>query len=167
MLQPQTANQLREMIAELKAELNDPNLPFGVDLLIPQVGGTARKTNVDYTKGKLDELINVIIEGGARLFVSAVGVPPKYVVDRLHEAGIPYMNMVGMAALYPLSPTQWRSRPADLLCKVIPSTSTKPAPSAATSSAPKAAKPAVTLATSPRQSSHPPAPISASNTSLR
>lgn len=90
-----TTAQLKEMIAELKAGLNDPNLPFGVDLLLPQVGGSARKTNVDYTKGKLDELIDAIIDGGAKVFVSAVGIPPKYVVDRLHEAGVLYMNMVG------------------------------------------------------------------------
>lgn len=49
----------------------------------------------DYTKGKLNELIEIIIESGAKLFVSAVGVPPKAVVDRLHKAGIIYMNMVG------------------------------------------------------------------------
>ena len=30
---------------------------------------------------------------GAKLFVSAVGVPPKYAVDKLHAAGIPVMNM--------------------------------------------------------------------------
>lgn len=34
----------------------------------------------DYTKGKLDELISIIIDSGAKLFVSAVGVPPKHVV---------------------------------------------------------------------------------------
>jgi NAD(P)H-dependent flavin oxidoreductase YrpB (nitropropane dioxygenase family) len=49
----------------------------------------------DYTKGKLGELIEVIVDSGAKLFVSAVGVPPKAVVDRLHEAGIVYMNMIG------------------------------------------------------------------------
>jgi len=37
---------LREMIAELKEALVDKNASFGVDLLIPQVGGSARKTNV-------------------------------------------------------------------------------------------------------------------------
>ena len=47
-----TPTQLREMIAELKALLIRPDLPFGVDLLLPQVGGGARKTNVDYTRGK-------------------------------------------------------------------------------------------------------------------
>lgn len=73
-----TPKLLAEMIAETKAKLKDPNLPFGVDLLLPQVGGSARKTNVDYTGGNLDKLIDVIIEGGAKLFVSAVGVPPKW-----------------------------------------------------------------------------------------
>lgn len=93
-----TNAMLKEMISELKSLLKDPNLPFGVDLLIPQVGGSARKTNVDYTKGKLDELVETIIEGGAKVFVSAVGVAPKRVVDRLHEAGVLYMNMVSQAA---------------------------------------------------------------------
>ncbi|KAI1082948.1 2-nitropropane dioxygenase [Whalleya microplaca] len=88
-------DQLKNMISDLKASLRDPRLPFGVDLLLPQVGGSARKTNVDYTKGALDELITTIIEGGAKVFVSAVGIPPKRIVDRLHAAGILYMNMVG------------------------------------------------------------------------
>jgi hypothetical protein len=29
-----------------------------------QVGGSARKTNTDYTEGKLPELIDIIIESG-------------------------------------------------------------------------------------------------------
>lgn len=86
---------LRDQIAELKEYLNDKNAPFGVDLLLPQVGGNARKTNYDYTKGKLNELIDIVIQEKASLFVSAVGVPPRAVVDRLHKAGIPYMNMIG------------------------------------------------------------------------
>ncbi|KAI0386021.1 NPD-domain-containing protein [Hypomontagnella monticulosa] len=86
---------LRENIDELKSYLHDKNAPFGIDLLIPQVGGNARKTNYDYTKGKLNELVDVIIESGAKLFVSAVGVPPKAIVDKLHKHGIYYMNMVG------------------------------------------------------------------------
>ncbi|WPG99331.1 putative nitronate monooxygenase [Acrodontium crateriforme] len=90
-----TPDMLREQIAELKSFLKDKNAPFGVDLLLPQVGGSARKTNYDYTKGKLDELVSIIIDSGAKLFVSAVGVPPKHVVDRLHGAGILYMNMIG------------------------------------------------------------------------
>ncbi|CAG8960890.1 hypothetical protein HYFRA_00002427 [Hymenoscyphus fraxineus] len=110
-----TPDMLREQIAELKSFLDDQSAPFGVDLLLPQVGGSARKTKYashaeiypmmitiqakadvyDYTKGKLDELITIIIESGAKLFVSAVGVPPKHVVERLHKAGILYANMIG------------------------------------------------------------------------
>lgn len=90
-----TPDMLRDQIAELKEHLADKKAPFGVDLLLPQVGGNARKTNYDYTKGKLDELIDVVIESGAKLFVSAVGVPPKHVVERLHKHGILYMNMIG------------------------------------------------------------------------
>lgn len=39
-----TPDMLREQIAELKGYLNDQNAPFGIDLLLPQVGGSARKT---------------------------------------------------------------------------------------------------------------------------
>jgi NAD(P)H-dependent flavin oxidoreductase YrpB (nitropropane dioxygenase family) len=68
-------------------------LAFGVDLLIPSLGPTARKTNYDYTKGLLNDLISVIIEEKAKLFVCAVGVPPPDVVERLHKAGILCMNV--------------------------------------------------------------------------
>merc|ERR1712039_936515 len=67
----------------------------GVDLLLPQVGGGARKTNKDYTGGTLPELIDIIIEEKAALFICAVGVPPKWAVDKLHAAKIPVMNMIG------------------------------------------------------------------------
>lgn len=88
-------DQLSEILTELKSLLRNPNLPFGVDLALSQVGGGARATNHDYTRGKLDELIDVTIKHGAKLFVSAVGVPPERVIKRLHEAGILVMNMVG------------------------------------------------------------------------
>ncbi|KAI0972653.1 NPD-domain-containing protein [Xylaria arbuscula] len=88
-------DMLKEQIDEMKSYLDDKNAPFGIDLLLPQVGGNARKTNYDYTKGKLNELVDIIIESGAKLFVSAVGVPPKAVVEKLHKHGILYMNMVG------------------------------------------------------------------------
>ncbi|KAH9027763.1 2-nitropropane dioxygenase [Lactarius hengduanensis] len=90
-----TPKILRQQIIALKKDLKDPNAPFGVDLLLPQVGGNARKTNHDYTHGQLPELIDVIIEEKTRLFVSAVGVPSREVVDKLHKAGILVMNMVG------------------------------------------------------------------------
>ena len=104
---------LRQAIDDLRSQLEDKDTPFGVDLAIPQVGGGARKTNVrpirlsasglchlflvpqyDYTKGQLSELTDVIIEKKATLFVCAVGVPPKEMVDRLHAAGILVMKCV-------------------------------------------------------------------------
>jgi NAD(P)H-dependent flavin oxidoreductase YrpB (nitropropane dioxygenase family) len=69
-------------------------------------------TSYDYTKGKLDELTTIIIDSGARLFVSAVGVPPKAVVDRLHKAGILYMNMIG----HPKHVPKCLALGADLIC---------------------------------------------------
>lgn len=39
-----TPDELREQITELKGYLDNKNTPFGVDLLLPQIGGTARKT---------------------------------------------------------------------------------------------------------------------------
>jgi len=86
---------LRKTIKMLKDDLVDKSAPFGVDLLLPQVGGDARKTNKDYTLGTLPELIDIIIEEKAALFICAVGVPPNWAVDKLHEANIPVMNMIG------------------------------------------------------------------------
>lgn len=86
---------LQDTIDELKSQLEDKNAPFGVDLALPQVGGSARKTNYDYTKGQLSELVDIIIASKAKLFVCAIGVPPKEVVEKLHKAGIVVMNMVG------------------------------------------------------------------------
>lgn len=86
---------LRKTIKMLKDDLDDKNAPFGVDLLLPQVGGNARKTNKDYTGGTLPQLIDIIIEEKAALFVCAVGVPPQWAVDKLHAAKIPVMNMIG------------------------------------------------------------------------
>ncbi|KAG6901875.1 hypothetical protein C0995_006999 [Termitomyces sp. Mi166 len=91
----QSPKFLQGSIDELKRYLDDKNAPFGIDLLLPQIGGSARKTNRDYTNGQLPELIDIIIRSKASLFVSAVGVPPKWAVDKLHAAGIPVMNMVG------------------------------------------------------------------------
>lgn len=84
-----TPKNLQHQIDELKAGLVDKNLPFGVDLLLPKVGEGARKTNYDYTKGQLPELLDVIIKNGTKIFVCAVGIPPKFAIDKLHEAGIP------------------------------------------------------------------------------
>lgn len=42
-----TPEMLQEQIDELKSYLKDKNAPFGVDLLLPQVGGNARKTKYE------------------------------------------------------------------------------------------------------------------------
>lgn len=39
-----TPDMLRDQIAMLKSNLIDEDAPFGVDLLLPKVGGSARKT---------------------------------------------------------------------------------------------------------------------------
>ena len=100
------------MIHDLKSSLSTPSLPFGVDLALPAIGGTARKTNHDYTKGQLHELIDVIIEEKTKLFVSAVGVPPRDVVERLHEGGVVVMNMVG----HPKHATKAFEAGVDIVC---------------------------------------------------
>merc|ERR1712056_99082 len=41
-------DSLRRAIKMLKDDLVDKSAPFGVDLLLPQVGDGARKTNKDY-----------------------------------------------------------------------------------------------------------------------
>jgi NAD(P)H-dependent flavin oxidoreductase YrpB (nitropropane dioxygenase family)/glutathione S-transferase len=94
--------RLRQMINELQNLLHDPT-KFGVDLLVPQVGGSARPTNYDYTKGTLPAMIDIICESKCRLFVCAVGVPPQWMVDRLHSSGVLVMSMVGSPKHVPKS----------------------------------------------------------------
>lgn len=107
-----TPKQLRAVVEELKENLADPKAPFGIDLLLPKVGEGARATNYDYTHGTLDELITIVIESGAKLFVSAVGVPPAHVVERLHGAGVLVMNMIG--AIKHIAPAL--AAGADIIC---------------------------------------------------
>jgi NAD(P)H-dependent flavin oxidoreductase YrpB (nitropropane dioxygenase family) len=90
-MDPQT---LRTCIRDTRTRLND-GAPMGVDLLLPKLGKGARATNKDYTDGQLEELINVMTEEKIELFVCAVGVPPKWVVEKLHKHNIVVMNMVG------------------------------------------------------------------------
>eukprot|EP00933_Yihiella_yeosuensis_P080596 TRINITY_DN9404_c0_g3_i2.p1 TRINITY_DN9404_c0_g3~~TRINITY_DN9404_c0_g3_i2.p1 ORF type:complete len:354 (-),score=89.56 TRINITY_DN9404_c0_g3_i2:66-1127(-) len=90
-----TPKVLSKEIKWLKDGLTDKSLPFGVDLAIPQVGGNARKTNHDYTHGHLPELIDIIVAEKAKLFICAVGVPPKWAVEKLHAGGVIIANMVG------------------------------------------------------------------------
>jgi NAD(P)H-dependent flavin oxidoreductase YrpB (nitropropane dioxygenase family) len=57
-------------------------------------------------------LIDIIIRNKASLFVSAVGVPPKWVVEKLHAAGIPVMNMVG----HPKHVAKALAQGVDIIC---------------------------------------------------
>jgi NAD(P)H-dependent flavin oxidoreductase YrpB (nitropropane dioxygenase family) len=43
----------------------------------------------------LPELIDIMIEFKIKLFVCAVGVPPAWLLEKLHAASIPVMNMIG------------------------------------------------------------------------
>eukprot|EP01043_Picozoa_sp_COSAG02_P015856 COSAG02_NODE_685_length_18484_cov_49.605330_4_plen_361_part_00 len=86
--------------------------PYGVDLLLPQVGGNARKTNKDYTGGQLEELVEIMVEERVPLFVCAVGVPPLWVVEKLHAAGTLVMNMVGQ----PKHATKALALGVDIIC---------------------------------------------------
>lgn len=92
-----TPIQLRAIIEEMKAGLDTPDSlpPFGVEIALPKVGGGATKTNQDCTGGKLDELIDITISSGAKVFVGSAGVPPRGVITRLHEAGILVVTVVG------------------------------------------------------------------------
>jgi len=56
--------------------------------------------------------VDIVISEKASLFVSAVGIPPKHVVDRLHKAGIPYMNMIG----HPKHVAKAIEAGADIIC---------------------------------------------------
>ncbi|KAG5653254.1 hypothetical protein H0H81_001414, partial [Sphagnurus paluster] len=111
----QSPKFLQGSIDELKSHLEDKNAPFGVDFLLPQVGGNARKTNRDYTDGQLPELLDVIIKNHASLFVCAVGVPPKWAVDKLHAAGIPVMNGDSMIG-HPKHVAKALAQGVDIIC---------------------------------------------------
>ncbi|CED82905.1 2-nitropropane dioxygenase [Phaffia rhodozyma] len=91
-----TPKNLRNQIREIKKHLKSPDLPFGVDLLIPKVGDGARATNYDYTKYVLFNFFSPKKHNTNTYLPSTLlRVPPKSVVDKLHEAKIPIMNMIG------------------------------------------------------------------------
>ena len=49
----------------------------------------------DYTGGQLGALVEVMLSERVPLFVCAVGVPPRWVCDKLHANGTVIMNMIG------------------------------------------------------------------------
>ena len=92
-----TPEGMRASIRELKSMLK-PNVPYGVDLVFPADPDTnprARKTNKDYLKFDLREIVKVLIHEKIPLLVCAIGVPEKWITDALHANGTVVMNMVG------------------------------------------------------------------------
>jgi len=74
-----SSGELKEEIRKVR-DLTDK--PFGVDLLaaVPE---------------SLERTIDAIIDGGAKVFISGLGVPPPHFVKRFHEAGLKVMNVSG------------------------------------------------------------------------
>jgi len=74
-----STDQIRDEIKKTR-ELTDK--PFGVDLLaaVPE---------------SLERTADIIIEGGAKAFISGLGVPPPHLVKKFHEAGLKVMNVNG------------------------------------------------------------------------
>jgi NAD(P)H-dependent flavin oxidoreductase YrpB (nitropropane dioxygenase family) len=91
-----TPTALRKEIQEIKSLITLPDKKFGVDLLLPKLEGNRRATNKDYTKNQLEELIDIIIEEKATLFVCAVGACPQWISDKLHQNNILVANMIGL-----------------------------------------------------------------------
>ena len=105
--------ECKKLVALLKpGDSISDTLPWGVDLLLPQVGGDARKTNKDYTGGQLESLVDVMIEEKVPLFVCAVGIPPVWVVEKLHANGALVMNMAGL----PKHVTKALETGVDIIC---------------------------------------------------
>src|ERR1041385_7267577 len=43
----------------------------------------------------LERAADIIIEGGAKAFISGLGVPPPHLVKKFHDAGLKVMNVAG------------------------------------------------------------------------
>jgi enoyl-[acyl-carrier protein] reductase II len=73
---------LKEIAEEIKKTRDLTDKPFGVDLLaaVPE---------------SLERAADLIIEGGAKAFISGLGVPPPHLVKKFHEAGLKVMNVNG------------------------------------------------------------------------
>jgi enoyl-[acyl-carrier protein] reductase II len=72
----------KEIAEEIKKTRDLTNKPFGVDLLaaVPE---------------SLEHTADMIIEGGAKAFISGLGVPPPHLVKKFHDAGLKVMNVNG------------------------------------------------------------------------
>jgi enoyl-[acyl-carrier protein] reductase II len=71
-----------EIQDEIKKVRDLTDKPFGVDLLaaVPE---------------SLERTADLIIEGGAKAFISGLGVPPPHLVKKFHDAGLKVMNVNG------------------------------------------------------------------------
>jgi enoyl-[acyl-carrier protein] reductase II len=71
-----------EIADEIKKTRDLTDKPFGVDLLaaVPE---------------SLERTADLIIEGGAKAFISGLGVPPPHLVKKFHDAGLKVMNVNG------------------------------------------------------------------------
>ncbi|HSC60609.1 MAG TPA: nitronate monooxygenase, partial [Rhizomicrobium sp.] len=71
-----------EIKVEIKKVRDLTDKPFGVDLLaaVPE---------------SLERTADIIIEGGAKAFISGLGVPPPHLVKKFHDAGLKVMNVNG------------------------------------------------------------------------
>lgn len=73
-----------QMVAEIAAVRAATDRPFGVDLLTAMPGDMVRQ-------------VELLIEGGASMFVAGLGVPAK-VVELCHQHGVLVANMCGKVA---------------------------------------------------------------------
>lgn len=73
---------MAEIKEEIKRVRDLTDKPFGVDLLaaVPE---------------SLERTADIIIEGGAKAFISGLGVPPPHLVKKFHDAGLKVMNVNG------------------------------------------------------------------------
>ncbi|HEY1632293.1 MAG TPA: nitronate monooxygenase family protein [Rhizomicrobium sp.] len=72
----------KEIAEEINKTRDLTDKPFGVDLLaaVPE---------------SLERTADIIIEGGAKAFISGLGVPPPHLVKKFHDAGLKVMNVNG------------------------------------------------------------------------
>ena len=72
----------KEIGEEIRKVRDLTDKPFGVDLLaaVPE---------------SLERTADAIIEGGAKAFISGLGVPPPHLVKKFHDAGLKVMNVNG------------------------------------------------------------------------
>jgi len=73
---------LDDIKREMKIVRDKTDKPFGVDLLaaVPE---------------SLERAADTIIEGGAKAFISGLGVPPPHLVKKFHDSGLKVINVAG------------------------------------------------------------------------